>query len=142
VPDAALKRYAEFFESLTADRVALLDSVMTDEVHFTDPFNSVRGIEQVRQVFVEMYAQFSDARFVVTHAALADDDSGLLRWELNGKLRRTGEPWHVEGMSHVRFGPDGRVSEHVDYWDAARQFYERLPVVGWLLRRIRARMAH
>ena len=139
--DLALKRYAEFFESLTADRVALLDQVMTEDVSFTDPFNSVRGIEQVRQVFVEMHAQFSDARFVVTHAALADDGSGLLRWELNGKLRRTGDPWHVEGMSQVRFGPDGRVSEHVDYWDAARQFYERLPVVGWILRRIRARMA-
>ena len=139
--DMALKRYAEFFESLTADRVALLDQVMTEDVSFTDPFNSVRGIEQVRHVFVEMHAQFSDARFVVTHAAMADDDSGLLRWELDGKLRRTGDPWHVEGMSQVRFGPDGRVSEHVDYWDAARQFYERLPVVGWLLRRIRARMA-
>ena len=142
MPDAALKRYAEFFELLTAERLALLDGVMTDDVYFTDPFNSVRGIEKVRGVFADMYTQLSDARFAVTHAAMAEDGSGLLRWELNGKLRRTGEPWHVEGMSQVRFGPDGRVSEHVDYWDAARQFYERLPVVGWLLRRIRARIAH
>ena len=80
MPDAALKRYAGFFESLTADRVALLDSVMTDDVHFSDPFNSVHGIDNVRGLFADMYVQMSDARFVVTHAAMAEDGSGLLRW--------------------------------------------------------------
>jgi steroid delta-isomerase len=142
VPDAALKRYAEFFESLTADRLASFDRVMTDDVRFTDPFNSVQGLERVRGVFADMYTQMSDARFTVTHAAMAEDGSGLLRWELDGRMQRNGESWHVEGMSHVRFAPDGRVCEHIDHWDAARQFYERLPVIGWLLRRIRARVAH
>jgi len=127
---------------LTADRVALLDSVMTDDVHFSDPFNSVHGIDNVRGLFADMYAQMSDARFVVTHAAMAEDGSGLLRWELDGRMQGSGAAWHVEGMSHVRFGADGRVQEHIDHWDAARQFYERLPLIGWLLRRIRSRMAH
>jgi hypothetical protein len=32
------------------------------------------------------------------------------------------------------------VVEHIDYWDAAEQIYERLPVLGNVLRPIRERL--
>ena len=44
-------------------------------------------------------------------------------------------------MSELTLAPDGRVAEHVDYWDPAAQLYERVPVLGWLMRRIRRRLA-
>ena len=40
----------------------------------------------------------------------------------------------------VKFAPDGRISEHIDHWDAAAQFYERIPVLGWLIRKVRRRL--
>lgn len=136
----ALRRYATAFEELQPETVASLDAVMADKVRFVDPFNDVTGIEIVKRLFDDMFENLEDARFKVLHAAIDDiqTDTGLLGWELNARFR--GKPYRVTGMSEVQFASDGRVSQHIDHWDAARQFYEHLPIVGWLLRGIRKRL--
>jgi len=52
---------------------------------------------------------------------------------MTARVRVIGD-WQEEGMSDVHFAPDGRVADHQDHWDAAAQFYGRLPLVGPLLR--------
>jgi steroid delta-isomerase len=34
---------------------------------------------------------------------------------------------------------DGRIAQHRDYWDAAEELYEKLPVIGGLMRWMRRR---
>jgi steroid delta-isomerase len=46
----------------------------------------------------------------------------------------------ITGMSEIHFAPDGRISEHIDHWDSGGQFYERIPVLGWLIRLVRKRL--
>jgi steroid delta-isomerase len=45
----------------------------------------------------------------------------------------------VHGATHLRFAPDGRIALHRDYWDAAEELYEKLPLVGALMRWLRSR---
>jgi len=47
----------------------------------------------------------------------------------------------IRGATHLHFAPDGRVRLHRDYWDAAEELYEKLPVVGTLVRLLRRRAA-
>jgi len=42
--DKNLLRYAEFFERLTVENLSELSTVMTEDIHFVDPFNDVRGL--------------------------------------------------------------------------------------------------
>ena len=49
---AGLKAY---WEGLTRERVAILDTVYAPEAYFRDPFNEVRGIEELRRIFAHMY---------------------------------------------------------------------------------------
>ena len=139
--DASLQRYAAFFEQLNVDSLSQLASVMTEDVHFVDPFNDVHGIESVEKIFQHMFSSLQNAKFKVTHAALTGGSQprGLIRWELSSFLK--GKPYNIIGMSELSFAADGRVNSHIDYWDAAQQFYERLPIIGWLLKTIRARLA-
>ena len=46
----------------------------------------------------------------------------------------------IHGASHLRFGADGRVVVHRDYWDAAEELYEKLPLVGALMRWLKRRL--
>jgi hypothetical protein len=48
----------------------------------------------------------------------------------------------IEGVSEVRFDAAELVVEHVDYWDPAAAVYERLPLLGGVLRGLRRRLAH
>jgi steroid delta-isomerase len=142
--DSQLQRYTDFFEQLNADNLSELDRVMTEDIHFVDPFNDVIGIDKVQKIFRHMYDNLENPQFRVTHGAIADGDAdtaekrGLIRWELRSLLN--GKPYKIVGMSELGFSEDGRVNEHIDHWDASQQFYARLPVIGWLLGLVRARL--
>ena len=45
----------------------------------------------------------------------------------------------ILGASQLVFDAQGRVVLHRDYWDAAEELYEKLPVVGSLMRWLKRR---
>jgi len=47
----------------------------------------------------------------------------------------------IRVATHVRFASDGRVNFHRDHWDAAEEPYEKLPLLGSLMRALK-RMAN
>ena len=132
------ERYRRYLETLTPDTLDDLRERVTADVHFQDPFNDVYGADALAKIFRHMFANLGDVRFSVHHMT-TDGPTCLMTWRFEAILR--GQPWSFDGSSLVRFAPDGRVAEHIDYWDAARNFYERLPVIGWLLATLRGRIA-
>lgn len=136
---ADLYRVIDFFQSISIDSVRTLSLIYTDDVWFKDPFNEVQGLEQVSHIFTHMFEQVDAPRFVVTHSVLQDDQA-FLTWDFLFRMRRFSDDEQcIRGASHVRFASDGRVAYHRDYWDAAEELYEKLPVVGSLMRWLKTR---
>ena len=136
---ADLYRVIDFFQSISADSARTLSQIYTDDVWFKDPFNEVQGLEQVSHIFTHMFEQVDAPRFVVTHSVLQDDQA-FLTWDFLFRLRRFSDDEQcIRGATHVRFASDGRVAYHRDYWDAAEELYEKLPVVGSLMRWLKTR---
>ena len=132
------QRYRDYLESLTPETLVNLSDHVTEDVRFKDPFNDVRGVDAMARVFRHMFENVRDIRFEV-HQAMMEDEICLMQWRFQGRLWCG--PWTFDGTSALRFAPDGRVAEHIDYWDAAGNFYERLPVIGWLLSWLRRRLS-
>ena len=63
-----------------------------------------------------------------------------LRLWLQDEALMSGPAGHP-GASHIRFAADGGVVYHRDYQDAAEELYEKLPVLGILMRRFRRQAA-
>jgi len=136
---ADLYRVIDFFQSISADSARTLSLIYTEDVWFKDPFNEVQGLEQVSHIFTHMFEQVDAPRFVVTHSMLQDDQA-FLTWDFLFRMRRFSDDEQcIRGASHVRFASDGRVAYHRDYWDAAEELYEKLPVVGSLMRWLKTR---
>ena len=45
----------------------------------------------------------------------------------------------IRGGSHLQLTADGRILLHRDYWDVAEELYEKLPVLGALMRWLKSR---
>jgi len=136
---ADLYRVIDFFQSISADSARTLSQIYTDDVWFKDPFNEVQGLEQVSHIFTHMFEQVDAPRFVVTHSVLQDDQA-FLTWDFLFRMRRFSDDEQcIRGATHVRFASDGRVAYHRDYWDAAEELYEKLPVLGSLMRWLKTR---
>ena len=48
--------------------------------------------------------------------------------------------WSFDGTSIIILDNNGLVSEHIDHWDAASSFFERIPILGWMIKLIRKKI--
>jgi hypothetical protein len=126
-----------WFETLTPRSVADVERFYAADAYFKDPFNEVRGNVAVGRVFAHMFEQVGNPRFVVTERWEHDGGAALL-WDF--KFVQGGAERTVRGASHLRFAPDGRIAFHRDYWDVAEELYEKVPLLGGVLRAIKSRL--
>jgi len=141
VAQTHLVRYCALFAALRAEDLVRLPDFFTADVRFKDPFNDVRGIAAVQAVFAHMFAVTERPRFEILEQAMSGA-SGFVRWRFRFAPRgRPQAEREIEGVSRVLFAPDGRVVEHVDYWDPVGGLYDSLPVLGPVLRLLRRRLS-
>jgi ketosteroid isomerase-like protein len=140
-PAAHVARVRAFFESISPQSAARIDAIYAADAWFKDPFNEVRGVAAIRRIFEHMFVQVEGPRFVVRDVVAQGNDA-FLTWDFLFHSRRLGEREQViRGASHLKFDADGRISCHRDYWDAAEELYEKLPVLGGLMRLLKRRAA-
>jgi len=129
------RKYAEFLESVSPQTLEDFDQFVGEDVFFSDPFHQVRGIELFKGVFSEMFMKVGPVRFEVSRVFQADREAVLI-WKFSALLMN--RPWIVPGTSRIVFDQNGKVIEHIDYWDSGRYFLMHLPVIGrfvaWLYR--------
>ncbi|OSZ64024.1 nuclear transport factor 2 family protein [Hydrogenophaga sp. IBVHS2] len=137
---AATERICHYFEHLSPASLGEIDRLYTADARFKDPFNEVRGTAAVRGIFEHMYVSLHEPRFVVTQR-IVDGAQVFLAWEFHFRFRRfdTERPQVIRGGSHLQLADDGRIADHRDYWDAAEELYEKLPLVGALMRWLKRR---
>jgi steroid Delta-isomerase len=129
-----LERLVHFFETLKPETVSDLGNIYAQDVYFKDPFNEVKGILATTQIFQHMFTQVNDPRFIVTSHILQGDNAFLV-WDFVFTMKRfSSEKQTIRGASHIRFDRTGLTIYHRDYWDAAEELYEKLPVLGGLMR--------
>ena len=136
----ATDKLATFFETLSPQAVAQLHTIYDAQARFKDPFNEVQGLPEIERIFRHMYVALEQPHFVIT-GQLVDGQQAFLSWEFRFKFKRfdTTTPQAVRGASHVVFNDQGLVTVHRDYWDAAEELYEKLPVVGSVMRWLKKR---
>jgi hypothetical protein len=136
----ATHNLAVFFETLSPQSVAQLHTIYDAQARFKDPFNEVQGLPEIERIFQHMYVALDQPHFVVT-GQVVDGPQAFLTWEFRFRFKRfdTITLQAVRGASHVVFNEQGLVTMHRDYWDAAEELYEKLPVLGGVMRWLKKR---
>ena len=136
----AVERIIDAFEALSPQRVKLLDDIYAGQARFKDPFNDVQGLTAIQQIFSHMYVALDSPRFVVTNKVV-DKGQCFLTWEFRFRFRnfQRDVDQAICGGSHLVLNELGQITLHRDYWDAAEELYEKLPMVGGLMRWLKKR---
>ena len=130
----AVQRLADFYARLQPQDLDRLDRYYTPDARFKDPFNEVRGLAEIEGIFAHMFVALDAPRFVMRDV-LVQGDQCFLSWDFLFRMRRfRHDEQCIRGATHLRLAADGRIAEHRDYWDAAEELYEKLPVLGALMR--------
>jgi len=140
--DAAVARAVAFFEAISPADVERIDAIYAPGASFKDPFNEVQGVTAIQRVFAHMFVALEQPRFI-ERETVSDGTQAFVVWDFEFAFRR-GAPRGVQrirGCSQLRFDGQGRIEFHRDYWDAAEELYEKIPVLGALMRWLRRKAA-
>lgn len=129
-----IERYGLFFTTLTPDfKNEDFYAVFAPTAYFRDPFQEVEGVDAIIEIFRHMYVTLKNPRFEILDS-FGDNERGVIRW------RFSYDGGDFKGLSHVLFDQEQRVISHIDYWDAASNVYEKIPMLGSVLRFIKRRL--
>ena len=139
-PEQATERLVSFFEAISPELLRTeLPVVYAADARFKDPFNEVQGHAAIAAIFAHMFEQVDQPRFVVT-AKVVQGAQAFLTWDFRFRMKRFSDQEQcIKGATHIVFDEQGAVSVHRDYWDAAEELYEKLPVIGALMRWLKRR---
>ena len=139
VPDP-VERIVAGFERLTQERLPELLALYSADARFKDPFNDVVGRDRIERVYRHMFHALELPQFVVIDRVVAPGQC-VLTWEFHFGFKRFqgGRRHTVRGASHLLLTDQGQICVHRDYWDPAEEIYEKLPLLGSLMRWLKRR---
>ena len=137
---ASLAHIVQFFETLTPQSVADIATFYDPQARFKDPFNEVTGVPAIERIFQHMFGALDQPRFVIT-AQVLQGAQCFLTWEFRFgfKGHQRGVTQVILGATHLTLSDAGQITLHRDYWDAAEELYEKLPLLGSLMRWLKRR---
>jgi hypothetical protein len=140
-PEQSIARLVRFFEGLSPKELARISELYAPQAHFKDPFNDVQGVRAIERIFCHMFDSLHEPRFVVTGQMLQGRQC-FLTWDFLFRFKRfdTVHTQTVHGASNIVLDDAGQVIQHRDYWDAAEELYEKLPLVRGLMRWLKRRV--
>ena len=126
--------FKRVFARLTPDSVMPLADLYAAEVVFEDPLHHIVGRDALAAYFTRLNARVESAEFAFGTQVVAAGEAALT-WTMTVRTRRPRQTIVVPGVSVIRFAD--RITHQRDYFDVGAMLYERLPVLGWVLRRFK-----
>jgi hypothetical protein len=138
----ALERFGDVFNQLNASNLELVETIYAQDIHFVDPINEVKGLERLRAYYANIYDGVKSCRFEWLGDGAIQDDQATLEWIMHWEHERfqKGKVLSLPGVSILRFLDDGKVIRHRDYYDMGGFLYERVPLLGFAIRKIKKRL--
>jgi len=125
-----------WYDTLTPHTVQFAAQFYAPTARFKDPFNDVTGVAAIENIFQHMFATTENPRFIIGDH-ITENQQAFVTWTFKFSLH--GKPYQIVGGSHLTFDEAGLVTLHRDYWDAAEELLQKLPIVGGPIRWLRGK---
>ncbi len=132
-----------FFESLNKDTMNLVDDFYDEDIIFSDPIVCLKNRQQVKDYYANLYRNVESISWSFSDEINDRMDCALV-WKMTliAKSFNGGKPVAVDGVSVIKFGgKEGKAIYHRDYFDMGAFVYEGVPVLGGIIRFVKAKMA-
>ena len=130
--------FVDNINALSCDNIdAVLSQIYTDEVEFIDPVKGIKGLQALRAYFAHLYKNVNQCHFTISQH-ICDGPTHAIAWvmTLNHQRLARHKDITVQGASFIKFA-DNKACYQRDYYDLGALIYERLPVVGTVIKTVR-----
>lgn len=132
------KEIVSAFNEFTGKNLGRLDQFYAQDIHFVDPVHDIKGLDRLKSYYENMYKNVKSIHFYF-HEFIEEGSKCTGTWTMKLAVSglNGGDPFEVEGISAFHFNSQGLVNYHRDYFDLGSLVYERIPVQGMIIRKIK-----
>lgn len=136
-----LQDFVEFYQQLDKNSANQLCHIYSEEITFIDPLSTHKGLPALTAYFANLLSNTNGCNFIIQELN-HQGDMAFVSWEMSfshPKLN-AGKYIEVEGMSRIQI-KDNKIVFQRDYYDLGNMFYEHLPLLGYLVRYLKRKLA-
>jgi len=141
VPGDAATRFATFFTTLHEPGIgARVEALYAPDVYFSDTLFVCQDRDPLRAHFERLQA--SGRRVTVAiDDAITSGTTLYVRWRMSFPLNAAGtRQSETIGMTMLRYDANQHIVFQQDFWDSTEGVYRHLPVLGWGIDAVAARL--
>jgi hypothetical protein len=130
------------FNKLDIEHLSVVDEFYDENAEFQDPVHFIKGVSAIKNYYQGLYKNVKSIRFEFKKAS-ETENSVFLEWKmfLISPSINSGRELTLDGVSSITFNPaTGKVSFHRDYFDMGEFVYEKVPILGTIVRCIKSKM--
>ena len=127
-----INKYKNAFENLEVTNINSLLNLVDDNVVFEDPFNTIIGKDNLRELFLEMFKKLQQPKFKVLNI-FYKHNLAIIKWNFSCKIFR--KDICFDGLSEITVN-NGKIKKHLDFWDSGKNFYTQVPILGRIFKKI------
>ncbi len=138
VKDKFLKLFKNFKSGATEE---IIKNTYADSFYFNDTFRVLYDIEDLVPYLTETAANVETTTVDILDTAYSGTDY-YVRWEMVMVVDVKGEELFSRsiGMTQLRFNDEGKIIFHQDFWDSTEGFFQHLPYIGYMIRKIKSQL--
>ena len=133
-----IDQFISDMNSLNFDNVQeVLRNVYSDQINFVDPVKNISGIDNLTNYFQNLYSRVNKCHFTLNNY-ISNGQQYSLQWVMKLQHKKVAKNKEIvlEGASFIQFS-DGKIQYHQDYYDLGALVYERLPILGTVVKKVR-----
>lgn len=133
-------RFKQLYKKFDQETIRNLPDIYSPQINFKDPIHQLLGIPELSRYFAGFCSDELRCEFVIHNEVVAHDQA-FFQWKMRYQHPNlaSGKPLTLDGGTLIKF--DSHITYHEDFYDMGAMIYQHVPVLGWAVKKVNARIA-
>jgi hypothetical protein len=135
-----VEQFKQLYQTFNTETTTKLPALYNSAIVFKDPIHQLKGIEALTGYFSSFCKSDTHYQFEFINQIIGQDQA-FFQWQMNYShpQLKNGKPLSLNGSTLIKF--NSQITYHEDFYDMGAMIYQHLPVLGWAVKKINARIA-
>lgn len=133
-------RFKQLYKKFDQNTISSLSDLYSSQVLFKDPIHQLEGIHELSHYFAGFCSDDLQCEFTIYNEVVAQEQA-FFQWQMHYRHPRlaSGKPLRLNGGTLIKFNT--HIIYHEDFYDMGAMIYQHIPILGWAVNKLNARIA-
>lgn len=143
-----IERFCKIYTDICQISPDDLEDIYASDITFIDPITVHRGIDEVKDYFSNLLTQAESCKFDIADIFQCSGQKSqsqfevthVINWTMTLVLKNKTKKITLDGTTQLGVADD-IIIYHKDYYDLGEMVYEHVPILGFIIKKIKGKLA-